>query len=99
MSIVQKEVDNEGFKAKIATIYCDVSGLKMAEIIVRDCEKKFLVQAKWHDEKYIASSPQQIKGCLSCSPIDSATQKTAIVNTEFENGDPPLMTVIVRKIK
>lgn len=99
MSIIQKEVDIDGFKAKVATIYCDHSGLKMAEIIIRDCDKKFAVQARWHDQKQLSSAPQEINGCLSCSPIESATQKTAIVNTEFEAGSPPLMTIIVRKIK
>lgn len=99
MSIIQKEVDTEGFKAKVATIYCDDSGLKMAEIIIRDCDKTFAVQARWHDQKHLASARQEIKGCLSCSPIESLSQKTAIVNTEFEPGSPPLMTIIVRKIK
>jgi hypothetical protein len=100
MSIKQKEIDSDGFKAKVATIYCDNTNLKMAEIIIRDCEKRFFVQAAWYGENKVASKPQEIKGCLSCSPIDTPSQKTAIINTDFkDNGEIPLMTVIVKRIK
>lgn len=100
MSIQQRIEDEEGFKAKVATVFCEQTGLKMAEIIVRPSKKESIVQARWFDQKSLASQPQKIIGDLSCSPIETETQKTAIINVEYaKEQDLPKLTLVIKKLK
>jgi len=88
MSIKFNKVEKEDFEANVATIYCDVTGKKMIEIIIMDSNQKNTVQAKWSDEKKVSSGLHEIVGDIYCSPIETATQKTSIINamTDKKNG-------------
>jgi hypothetical protein len=100
MSIVYKAIETEGFKANTAVLVCDSSGLKMAEIIIRPSNKKNLISARWQDQNTSTTGNHEILGELSVSPIETHTQKTAIIDSEVsKEQDTLVQQIIVRKIK
>lgn len=101
MSFSLKDVDKEGFSAKIATISCDITGFKMMEAIIRDGnDTNNYINVKWDDNPEYTSGVCDIRGKLFFSPIETATQKTLIVSvsTEKKNNDY-YHKVVVKKIK
>jgi hypothetical protein len=88
MSIKFETVEKDEFEANIATLYCDETGKKMLEIIIIESDQKNTIQAKWDDAKSQSSGLHEITGDIYCSPIETVTQKTAIIKamTEKKNG-------------
>lgn len=98
MSLKIETIEKEDFSAVIGTLFCDETNLKMAEIIIRPSEKENLVEARWEENKNPTSGTHEIKGNLSCSPIETATQKTAIIRAVVvEKNGKQVNRLIVRK--
>lgn len=98
MSIDINEIKNDGFSATVATLFCDETGLKMAEIIIRPSEKENFIEARWEDNRLPTSGTHLIKGTLSCSPIETVTQKTSIIRAAVvEKEGKQVNRLVVRK--
>lgn len=98
MSIKIDEIKKDEFSATVATLFCDETGLKMAEIIIRPSEKENLIEARWEENRLPTSGTHFIKGTLSCSPIETATQKTAIIRAAVvEKEGKQVNRLVVRK--
>jgi len=99
MSIKFEKIEKEEFEANMATLFCDETGKKMLEIIIMDSDKKNTVQAKWSNFNSQTSGKHEIIGDIYCSPIETATQKTAIIKVMTEDkGKTTNHRVIVKSI-
>lgn len=87
MSIKFETVKKDEFEANIATIYCDNTSKKMLEVIIMESEQKNTIQAKWESSKEQTSGKHEIIGDIYCSPIETVTQKTAIVKAMTDKKD------------
>ena len=100
MSIKYSSVEKDGFNANIATIYCDLSGLKMFEVIIRESERVNTVEAEWEGSNGQVSGKHEIIGSLYCIPIETVSQKTAIIKISTDKKDNILINrLVIKKIK
>lgn len=100
MSISYKEIDVEEFKSTVATITCDKTGLKMIEIIVKPSERKHVVKVQWKTESNPSSGSHEIEGDVFFSPIETVTQKTAIIGAISKEKEGVIHHLVgVKKIK
>ena len=99
MSFKVEQLKKEGFEATIGTLICDNTGLKMAEIIIRSSDMDNYIEARWQNEKLPTSGTHLVKGKLSCSPIETPTQKTAIIKSVvISKDDKQINRLVVKKI-
>ena len=72
----------------------------MIEIIVRPSEKKHKVKVQWKTELDPSSGTHEIKGDLFFSPIETPTQKTAIIAAISKEKEGVIHHLVgVKKIK
>lgn len=100
MSIKFEKVEKEEFSANMATLYCDKTGLKMLDIIIKESTEKHIVSARWSDSKELTTGSHEIIGKIYCSPIETVTQKTSIIRDDAERKDGGIAhKFVVKKIK
>jgi len=99
LSFKVEEIKKDGFEATVGTLICDNTNLKMSEIIIRPSDRDNYIEARWENEKLPTSGTHFVKGNLSCSPIETPTQKTAIIKSVVINkDDKQINRLVVKKI-
>ena len=107
MAIVEKNIDEKGFRATIFTLTCDKTGKKLADILVKkdntDLEDPVYMYVRATSPFFPGadSGTHKVGGLLSFGPIDSEDSKTPtlIEDVEYNNDDGVEITTLkVREI-
>ena len=107
MSIKKRTTDKEtdGFEADLCTLFCDETGEKMLDIIVRDSDKEDApitqVEALWaYGPSYgSGSGKHEMAGLLSYGPIQTPSQKTEVVDMRVNENEDSSAEIEVYIIK